>query len=372
MTASGIEVIEVKSKKDLDDFIKLPCSLYSKDSLYVPPLIKEMQRQFSDKNPFFLHAKARYFLSKKDGKFAGRIISIINQRYIELHNERAGFFGFFESINNQEVASALLDRVSETLRKEGIEIIRGPMNFSTNEECGFLIEGLNEPPLLMTPYNPPYYNVLMEGYGMKKAKDLYAYICDIPGELPEKILRVAEIAEKRGVRVRPIDRKEFDSEMRIFRDIYNSAWEKNWGFIPITEEETIHLAHRLKSIVVPELTLIAEKDNLSVGFMGMLPDFNFVLKKMEGKLNPLTLVKAIYYSKKIRDLRLLLLGIRSGYRNKGVDALLFREGFKGVKKGGYKRVEFSWILEDNIPVQRLVEMIGGRLYKKYRIYEKRL
>jgi hypothetical protein len=253
-----------------------------------------------------------------------------------------------------------------------MNIIRGPMNFSTNEECGFLIEGFNKAPMLMTPYNPAYYNELMKRYGMAKSKDLYAYIYDSQEELPQKILRVAKIAEKRGIRIRFIDKKEFDSEMRIFRDVYNSAWEKNWGFIPITEEETIHLAHMLKSIVVPELTLIAEKDNEPVGFLGMLPDFNFVLKQMKGKLNPITIAKAIYYSKKIRDLRLLLLGIKVEYRNKGVDALLFREGFKGVKKGGYKQVEFSWILEDNIPVQRLIEMIGGRLYKKYRIYEKRL
>ncbi|MFZ6016450.1 MAG: N-acetyltransferase [Nitrospirota bacterium] len=372
MTAEGIEVIEVKSKKDLDDFIKLPLFLYSKDPFYVPPLIKEVQKQFSDKNPFFLHASVRYFLARKEGRLTGRIISIINQRHIEFHNERAGFFGFFESSNDQEVASALLDKVSETLRKEGMDIIRGPMNFSTNEECGLLIEGFNKTPMLMTPYNPAYYNDLMERYGMIKSKDLYAYICDTPKELPEKILRVAEIAEERGIKVRPINKKRFDSEMKAFKDVYNSAWVKNWGFIPLTDEEITYLGNRLKTIVAPELTLIAERDKEPVGFMGLLPDFNFILKHMKGKLNPITIAKAIYYSKKIKDLRLLLLGIKAEYRNKGVDALLFREGFKGVKKGGYKRVEFSWILEDNIPVQRLVEMIGGRLYKRYRIYEKRL
>ncbi len=160
--------------------------------------------------------------------------------------------------------------------------------------------------------------------------------------------------------------------MRIFRDVYNSAWKDNWGFIPITEEESAYMANKLKQIVVPELTLIAEKDGEPVGFMGMLPDFNFVLKHMKGKLNPLSIAKVLYYSRKIKDLRMMLLGIDAQYRNKGVDALLYREGFKAVKKGGYKRVEFSWILEDNIPVQRLAEMILGRLYKKYRIYEKRL
>ncbi|NCO67037.1 MAG: hypothetical protein COY75_01120 [Nitrospirae bacterium CG_4_10_14_0_8_um_filter_41_23] len=367
-----IEVLEVKSKKDLNDFIKLPLSLYSKDPFYVPPLITEMQEQFSDKNPFFLHATARYFLAKEEGKLAGGIISIINQRHIEFHNERAGFFGFFESSNNQGVASALLDKVSEILRKEGMDIIRGPMNFSTNEECGFLIEGFNSPPMLMTPYNPSYYNDLMENYGMTKSKDLYAYIYDVTEELPEKILRVAEIAVKNGINVRPVNKKKFDDEMNIFKDVYNSAWGKNWGFIPLTNEELTYLGKRLKTIAVPELTLIAEKDKEPVGFMGLLPDFNFVLRYMKGKVSPISIAKAFYYSKKIKDLRLLLLGIKAEYRNKGIDALLFREGFKGVKKGGYKRVEFSWILEDNIPVQRIVEMIGGRLYKKYRIYEKRL
>jgi hypothetical protein len=372
MTAEGIEVFEVKSKKDLNDFIQLPFSLYYKDPFYIPPLNKEMFKEFSDKNPFFLHATVRYFLAKKEGKLAGRIISIINQRHIEFHNERTGFFGFFESSNNLEVAAALLDKVSEILRKEGMDIIRGPMNFSTNEECGFLLEGFNTPPVLMTPYNPPYYNDLMKRYGMTKSKDLYAYVYNVLDELPAKILRVAEIAVKNRISVRPVDKKKFNHEMNLFMDVYNSAWEKNWGFIPLTDEELIYLGEKLKTIVVPELTLIAEKEKKPVGFLGLLPDFNFILKHMNGKINPISIAKAIYYSKKIKDLRLLLLGIKSEYRNKGVDALLFREGFKGIKKGGYKRVEFSWILEDNIPVQRIVEMIGGRLYKKYRIYEKKL
>jgi hypothetical protein len=252
--------------------------------------------------------------------------------------------------------------------------IRGPMNLSTNEECGFLMEGFSEPPLLMTPYNPPYYNDLMEKYGMEKVKDLYAYTLGVPEKLPEKILRVAKIAEERGIRVRPIDKKRFGFEMKIFRDVYNSAWQNNWGFIPITEEEASYMAEKLKPIVLTGLTLIAEKDREPVGFMGILPDLNFVLKKMGGKLNPLTIMKALYYSKKIRDMRLLLLGIKAEYRNRGVDALLFREGFKNTREKykQFKRVEFSWILEDNVPVQRLLEMIGARLYKKYRIYEKRL
>ncbi len=367
-----MEIINAGSKSELNEFIKFPFSLYSKDPLYVSPLIRELREQFSHKNPFFNHAKVSFFIARKNGKCAGRISSIINQRHIEFQNEKAGFFGFFECIEDTEVSSALLDRVSEELKAGGMEIIRGPMNFSTNEECGFLFQGFDEPPMLMTPYNMPYYTNLMEDYGLQKTKDLHAYIIDVKDSLPEKILRVAAIAEKRGITVRPVDRKNFEFEMKVFKEIYNSAWEENWGFIPMTDEELDYMGSRLKQIAVPELTLIAEDNGSPVGFMGLLPDFNYVLKHMKGKLNPLTILKALYYSKKIKDLRMLLLGIKKEYRNKGVDAVLFREGFKGVKKGGYKRVEFSWVLEDNIPVQRLVEMIDGRLYKQYRIYEKRL
>jgi hypothetical protein len=241
------DVIEVKSPHDLDDFIKLPFSLYSRDPLFVPPLIMDMRERFSQRNPFFLHANVKYFLSKQEGKFVGRVASIVDRRHNEFHNDSVGFFGFFESVNDCSVLSSLLDAVSRELREEGMDTIRGPMNFSTNEECGFLIEGFKERPLLMTPYNPPYYGELMESYGMKKAKDLYAYICNIPEELSVKILRVAEIAEKRGIVVRPIRKDRFESEMKIFRDVYNSAWAKNWGFVPITEEETNYIAKKIRN-----------------------------------------------------------------------------------------------------------------------------
>ncbi len=370
--SDNIEIIEIKSQRELTEFINLPFKLYKNDPFYVPPLISDLKKQFSEKNPFFLHSKVRYFIAKKDGNTAGRIVSIINYRHIEFHNENTGFFGFFESINDPKVANALLSRVSLELKKNNINIMRGPMNFSTNEECGFLLEGYDSSPMLMMPYNPPYYHALIENHGMQKSKDLFAYILDTPDELPEKIHRVAGIASRYGITVRQIDKKNFEHDMKIFKEVYNSAWAKNWGFIPLTDEERVFLGNNLKPVVVPDMTIIAEKGNEPIGFLGLLPDYNFVLKHVKGRLNPLTIIKALYYSKKIKDLRMLLLGTKPEYRNKGVDAMLFREAFKGVKRGGYKRVDFSWILEDNIPVQRLVEMIGGRLYKKYRIYEKKI
>ncbi|MGO9377827.1 MAG: N-acetyltransferase family protein [Dissulfurispiraceae bacterium] len=371
-SAVGIEISKVQSRRDLLDFIELPLSLYRGDELYSPELTHDLKVHFSPKNPFFKDADVEFFLARKNGKIAGRIASIVNHLHLSYQKESAGFFGFFESINDPEVAKALLDTVSEVLKGKGIAIMRGPMNFSTNDECGFLIEGFEEAPLLMTPYNFAYYNNLMEECGLGKAKDLHAYIYNVEEELPEKILRVAAIAEKRGITVRQVTKDYFMEAMRGFREVYNSAWKHNWGFIPMSVDELDYGAKRLKPIVVPDMTIVAEKDGEAVGFLGMLPDFNFVLRKMHGKLNPITLAKALYYSRKIRDLRMLLLGIKPEYRNKGVDGILFREAFKGVKRGKYRRVEFSWILEDNINVIRLVEMIGGKLYKKYRIYERKV
>jgi hypothetical protein len=367
-----LKVIEATTCRDIGRFIDLPFSLYRNNPYYVPQLRKELKDQFSPRNPFFKHAHVRYYIAEENGRTRGRVASIINHRHHAFQHEDAGFFGFFESENDNDIAGALLDAVSADLKTEGMKLMRGPMNFSTNEECGFLMEGYDERPILMTPYNPPYYHALMEACGMVKSKDLYAFIYEMEQTLPEKILRVAAIAEKRGITVRPVDKSRFHDEMLVFKDVYNNAWGKNWGFIPLTDEEASYHGERLRQIVVPELTIVAEDKGSPVGFLGMVPDFNVVLKKMNGRMNPLSIMKGLYYSRTITDLRLLLLGIKEEYRNKGVDALMFRAGFEGIRKKGnrYRRVEFSWILEDNIPVQRLVEMIGGRLYKKYRIYEK--
>lgn len=365
-----LEIIEVR--KSLDDFIAFPLVLYSKDPLFVPQLNKEMREHFSQKNPFFTHADAGYFLAVKDGQISGRIVAFVNRSHNEFHHDKTGFFGFFDCVNDPSVAGALFDKAALYLKEKGMETMRGPMNFSTNEECGFLLEGFDEPPCIMMPYNPPYYNELSEGYGMMKIKDLFAYIYEVQDELPEKVRRVAAIAEKRGIIARPMNMKRFKAEMMIFKEVYHSAWENNWGFIPMTDEELDYMSARLKQIIVPEMVVIAEKDGTPVGFMGLVPDFNFVLKHMKGKLNPVSIAKALYYSRKIRDLRTMLLGIKKEFRNQGVEALLYREGWKPIKRGNYERVEFSWILEDNIPVQRTIEIFGGRIYKKYRIYEKML
>lgn len=367
-----IEVLPADDTKRFREFLSFPFSLYKNDSRWVPPLIKDIKYQFSERNPFLKHAVVQPFVAKINGDIAGRITAIHNQGYVDFYNEKTGFFGFFDCVNENRVAKALFGKVKEWLSARGLILMRGPMNFSSNEEWGTLIEGFDDPPMIMMPYNFPYYDKLCEMSGLVKAKDLYAYIYNVPDNLPDKVHRVADIAVRRGIKVRTINRNSLRKEMRIFKDIYHSAWERNWGFMPMTDEEIDHTATQLKPLIVPDLALIAELNNQSVGFMMILPDFNSVLKRLHGRLLPFGIFKALWYGRQIKDGRLLLLGIKEGFRKRGVDSLLFIEGLKGLKEKGYRRIEFSWILEDNYPVQRIIETLHGRLYKKYRIYEGRI
>ncbi|MEO5361242.1 MAG: N-acetyltransferase [Nitrospirota bacterium] len=369
-----VRVAAVTNPNELDLFIKLPLRLYAGDQLYSPQLTKDLKNHFSKENPFFGFSTVKYYLAYRgtpngEKNCVGRIASVINKRHLEFHNDGAGFFGFFESINDTHIAAALLDAVKNDLKAAGLRVMRGPMSFSTNEECGFLIDGFGIQPMIMTPYNPPYYNDLMRSYSMEKIKDLYAYIVDVPDLMPEKVYRAAAISEKRGITARIISMKNLTADLMKFKVLYNEAWKANWGFIPLTDEEIIYTGRQLEQIIYPETCVIAEFGSETVGFLGLIPDANFVLRHLGGKLNPITMAKALYLSKKIRDARLMLLGTKAEFRNKGVDGLLFREAFKGCKKHKVERVEFSWILEDNIPVQMLIKMIGGTLYKTYRIYE---
>jgi hypothetical protein len=371
---SDIRIVEAADAGLLDEFIEFPLWLYRGDPLYSPQLSRDEREHFSARNPFFDHAEVSFFLAYKDGRIAGRVASIINHLHQETQGDKTGFFGFFECVNDQEVCAALLDTVAGRLSAKGLAVMRGPMNFSTNEACGFLIDGFGEAAMLMLPYNPRYYNDLMDGCGMRKAKDLHAYIKNIAGnnDLPEKLYRVAAVAEKKGFMTRRVTKKHLGRAMRDFMDIYNAAWKDNWGFVPFTETEIGYNAKLLKPLIVPDLTIVAEYEGRPAGFMCMVPDYNLVLRKMGGRLNPVMIIKALYYSRKIRDLRMMLLGIKPEFRNRGVDALLYREGFKGVQKGGYKRVDFSWILEDNYDIIRHTEMIDAPLYKRYRVYEREI
>lgn len=367
---TGIKIEEVLTRAQKRNFLRLPWSIYEEDPNWVPPLLME-RKAFIDpkKNPFFQHAEVALFLARKDKKACGRIAAIINHNHNAFHNDRVGFFGLFECINDQDVANSLFDKASSWLRQRGMDVMRGPMSFSTNEEVGLLIHGFHESPMIMMPYNPPYYATLLEHYGFTKAKDLLAFIRTAE-DMPERLYRIAEKVKERGkFRIRKVRMKQIREEILVFKKVYESAWERNWGFVPMTEAEIDHMAKELKRILDPDLVFFVEVDDKVVGFSLALPDINQALKKVNGRLFPLGLFKLLYYSKKIDQVRVLLLGVAQGYRRLGIDVVLYLETFReGIKKG-YKRGEFSWILEDNEAMIRPLRSIGAEHYKTYRVYD---
>ena len=371
-----VNIEEVNDASGMDEFIRFPWEVYKGNPNWVPPLKSEVKFLLSDKkNPFFHHAEAACFLARRNGETVGRIAAIIDRNHMDIHNERAGFFGFFECLPDCAVARELLETAEGWLKKHNIEIMRGPMNPSTNDECGFLVEGFDSPPMIMMPYTPAYYLDYMECCGLTKAKDLYAYISVIKevaaGGRLEKLASAVK-ARLPGLIVRPANMKRFNREVEAVKEIYNSAWSHNWGFVPMTDEETGSMANRLKPLIVPEMMIMAEVNGKPAAFFVALPDYNQVLGKINGRLGPVGFVKLLWYSRKISDIRVLTMGVKEEYRNKGIEGVLYLESFKAAVKKGYVRAEMSWILEDNVLVQRGCELMGGTLYKKYRIYEKNI
>jgi GNAT superfamily N-acetyltransferase len=365
----------VSDKPGMDRFIRFPWKVYRGDPNWVPPLLSEMKFILGEENPFFHHAEAAYFLAHKNGEVAGRVAAIIDRNHINVHHEQAGFFGFFECLPDSAVARDLLDAAASWLRERGIEIMRGPMNPSTNDECGFLLEGFDSPPMIMMTYTPPYYLDYMEQCGLVKAKDLYAYLSVIKdvsaGNRLEKLASGIK-ARVPGLTIRPASMKNFRTELEAVKDIYNSAWGHNWGFVPMTDEEIESMAKRLKPLIVPELLIMAEVNGSPAGFFMAVPDYNQVLKRINGRLGPVGLVKFLWYSRKVSDIRVLTMGVKEEYRKKGIEGLLYLESFKAAMRKGYRNAEMSWVLEDNAPMRKGCELMGGKLYKKYRIYERNI
>jgi len=366
-----LSVLPVQDSKRLDDFIKLPWKIYKDDPLWVPPLITEMKKKLNPKiHPFFKHSQVFLFVAYYRGNPVGRIAAIIDFNHNNFHRDKVGFFGLFECVEHYGFAEALLDTASEWLRNRNMNVMRGPMNLSMNDECGFLLEGFKLPPVFMMPYNPEYYLLFMEKYGLKKAKDLYAYLNEGIIKTPEVIEKIAERARKRHhVEIRPANFKRLDEEIQKIKDIYNAAWERNWGFVPMPDEEMDYLAADLKKIAVPELVLFAEIEGKPVGVAVTVPNYNEVLIHMNGKLDLVGITKFLYYRRKIRGLRSLIMGMLKEYRLTGIPVLLFLETAKAGRKLGFEWCETSWNLEDNHLINKFDETIGGRLYKKYRIYE---
>jgi GNAT superfamily N-acetyltransferase len=375
---AGVTVSPVQGSADKTAFIRLPYSLYRGDANWVPPLEME-RRDFLDprKNPFLEFGEVALFLARRGKDVVGRIAAVKDPRFNEFQGTNHGFFGLFECVNEPGVARALLDAASQWLKAQGFTTVLGPMNFSGNQELGLLVDGFGTPPALMTTYNPPYYAQLLEACGFTKAKDLWSFELSASAEPPEKVVRIAEkIRQREGITVRPADMKHFAEEVVRLKEIYNSAWEKNWGFVPMTEREFDHLAREMKQILRPELVLVAEVKGEPVAFSITLPDANEAIKAAGGRLTtfglPVGLVKMLLAARKIRRLRLITLGIKEGYRRRGIDAILYLDTLRTARRLGYEGGEISWTLEDNHLVNRAIESMGGQRSKTHRIYQRPL
>jgi GNAT superfamily N-acetyltransferase len=379
VSAVNVEVTPVRSAVDRDRFIRFQYSHYKNDPNFVPPLQME-RRDFLDpkKNPFFLHAEVDLFLARRHGEIVGRIAAIHDRNYNAFWSSKTVGFGLFESIDDPGVTAALLAQVESWGNERGMTQLLGPVNFSTNQDCGILIDAFDKPPVFLMTYNPPYYPALLEAAGLKKAKDLYAWELLSSHEPPEKVVRIAEkIRAREGIVVRPANLKDLKGEIAKIKTIYNAAWERNWGFVPMTDAEFDHMAKDMKSIVIPEFLLMAEIKGEPVAFSLTLPDMNQAFAKVpEGRLTqfglPIGLAKLLYAQKQIKWARLTALGIKEGYRRRGIDAILYLDTVRAARKLGYTGGEISWTLEDNALVNRAIESMGGKRYKTYRLYEKAL
>ena len=372
-----LRVRAARDRRDLKRFIDLPYRLHARDPVWVPPLRRDVELLLSrTRNPFFEHADAEYFLAERDGQVVGRIAAISNRLHNETHADRVGFFGFFESIEDQAVANALLEAAADWCRKHDHDVLRGPASFSVNDECGLLVEGFDTPPALMMPHNPRYYISLVERAGFTKAKDLWVYQGGTEERyvpVPERLARGTElIRQRQGITLRSLHMKDFQGEVERIKELYNAAWEKNWGFVPMTEHEIDHLAEQFKPVVIPDLVPMAEKDGKLIGFGIALPDLNVVFRRhRSGRLFPMIL--DLLWSlkmKRIRRARILLLGVHPEYRGKGIDAMLYHWIWT---KSGERRIywgEAGWILEDNPAMNAGLEKMTFRVYKTYRLYDR--
>jgi GNAT superfamily N-acetyltransferase len=370
-----IRIREVQTPSDKERFIKLPWKIYQGDKNWVQPLLME-RRAFLNpqKNPFFEHSEVSLFMALDEaGSEVGRIAGIVNHNHVSTHNEKAGFFGLFESVNDPEVAQRLFETAVGFLRSRGMTIMRGPENMSVNDDLGLLIKGFDSPPVFMMPYNPPYYEKLLESFGFAKAMDLYAYYGETNGKIPERLKRGFELGKKRyNIAIRSINLKDFDGEIDRIKEIYNRAWEQNWGAVPMTDREFQYVAKDLKHVLDPGLCLIAEVDGKTAGFSLGIPDFNQVLIHLNGRLFPLGIFKLLYYRRKVDTIRLLIMGVLKEYRRMGLDMAFIYETYKRSMEKGYYRGEMSWILENNATMNNTLLTLGYRLYKTYRLYDYQL
>lgn len=358
-------------------FIEAAWTINARDPNWVPPLRMVMRTVLDPrKHPFHRNAEVALFLAERGGRAVGRVAAVVNRRHNEFHGERTGFFGLWECEDDPDTAAALLDAASAWLRERGMERVRGPVNLSTNEEIsspGVLVEGFDTAPFVTMSHNPPYYGALLEGAGFAKSKDVLAYLIPEP-DVPERLTRMTDVVLRRhGAVVRSLDMRRFAEEVQTIQDVYNAAWSRNWGFVPMTPEEFAHIARDFKAIVDPALCLIAEIDGEAVGFSLALPDINQALRHLpDGRLFPFGLLKFLWYKRRVDALRVLTLGLVPRFHHSGLGAAMYLKTYQNGIARGYRRAEGSWILEDNLEMTQALEKMGGHVSKRYRIFERAL
>ncbi|MDQ2621783.1 MAG: hypothetical protein M3Y45_01960 [Actinomycetota bacterium] len=377
---SDLVIRRVESKRDLKKFVKVPFAVHRDHPQWVPPLTMD-RMQFLDrsKNPYFDHAEVELWIAERAGEPVGRISAQIDSRWDEYRGGNDGQFGFFETVNDAEVADALLDAGCDWLAGKGRDRVVGPMDFTTNDEIGIQIEGFDINPVILENCHQPYFQKLVEGNGFTKAMDLLMWHLEM-GKLADGLKfhpAIHEAAQKsldeHEITIRPMRRNDMAAEMARFHEVYNEAWGDNWGFVPITEEEVEFHAKALKMVLDEDWAMIAEKaDGEVVGAALTLPDINQVLAKMNGRVLPLGWLHYLRGRRKIDVVRILALGVKKAYQHTGVAAALYVRHMQNTDPDGVMSGEAGWILETNEPMNRALEGMGGKVNKKFRIYEKQL
>lgn len=374
MQLPELTIREVTSKADWKQFLQIPWQLYKDDPLWVPPLLFDLKRQLNKKcNPFFREADAKYWIAFSGDKCVGRIAAIINHQHNEFYGESTGFFGFFECMNDGRVAGILLDTAHGWLLQNKMKEVRGPVNLSLNNECGFLVDGFDRSPVLQMNYNHRYYPVLLEAYGYEKEHDLLAYyITDkifSNDRVMKRLERITElVTKKEHIQFRNFKPSDLNAEVQRVRTLFNDYMAENWGFLPMTESECAFMAESLKPVLVKDLAIFAEINGEPIGSSLALPDLNYVVKKMNGKLFPFGIFKFLFYKRKIKDIRVMLMGLSKPYRKKGLEAVFIYKTILECFKRNITGAELSWISEDNIVLINELEKMDAELYKRYRIY----
>ncbi len=369
----SIEIININSGKNLKRFIEFPNELYKDNKYYVPNLYIAEKWMLSKKNPFLKHSEISLYLAIKNKKVVGRIAAIYNKTHLENYNDNTGFFGFFDSINDTEVAKLLFNAASNWLKSKGLTKMMGPTNLTTNDSCGFLIEGFDIPPMALMPYNYEYYNELCKKCGLEKEMDLFSYYLKssyITGKYENIINRTSQKLQNSGITIRTLSKKHFDKDIENLQKIYNACNKDNWGFMPLNIEEFKEMANDLTKITKHDLVLIAEKEGEMIGFLVAIPNINQALKYLKnGKLFPFGFFKYLWYKRKINIARILILGVLKGYKERGIDLVMYKKIIDALSKYGIGSAEACYVMENNKQMNSILKKLDGKCIKKFRLYK---